>query len=158
MEHYYRVEIYNYDEEKTIGGLMSAIVALIAKKEGIKPDIPQDELAKVFANSKKTEVKELLGILNVLMQGVPYPEAYLKDKENRICLFTEADFAQKRLFLELLNAHVENEMPDCEIVYCDFELPPEVILYKDEHQIVISLDTYKEYHSGIYYAAFEEDE
>ena len=90
-------------------------------------------------------VEELCGLLRLLLHDVDYPDEYTKNKKNRYCLFTAQDFGQKEVFLELLNEIISRELPGLTLVCYEFVLPPEVILYEDEHQIVISQKTYEDY-------------
>lgn len=46
------------------------------------------------------------------------------------------------MFFEVLSEYIDDYSPDLSLIYTEVELPPEVILYQDEYQIVVTKDTY----------------
>ena len=145
MGTYYRIETYDFSKMETIGGMMSAVFASVALRLKIRPDAPDEEFSEKIASSDDMVAKEIFGLSASLMYGVSYPEEYLTDKKNRICLFTESDYVSKASMIEMLNEAIRTVLPDLEYVCYEFNLPDDVILYKDEHQVVISRETYEKY-------------
>ena len=145
MGTYYRIETYDFSKMETIGGMMSAVFASVALRLKIRPDAPDEEFSEKIASSVDMVAKEIFGLAASLMYGVSYPEEYLADKKNRICLFTESDYVSKASMIEMLNEAIRTVLPNLEYVCYEFNLPDDVILYKDEHQVVISRETYEKY-------------
>jgi len=145
MGTYYRIETYDFSKMETIGGMMSAVFASVALRLKIRPDAPDEEFSEKIASSDDMVAKEIFGLAASLMYGVSYPEEYLTDKKNRICLFTESDYVSKASMIEMLNEAIRTVLPNLEYVCYEFSLPDDVILYKDEHQVVISRETYEKY-------------
>lgn len=145
MGTYYRIETYDFSKMETIGGMMSAVLASVALRLKIRPDAPDEEFSEKIASSDDMVAKEIFGLAASLMYGVSYPEEYLTDKKNRICLFTESDYVSKASMIGMLNEAIRTVLPDLEYVCYEFNLPDDVILYKDEHQVVISRETYEKY-------------
>lgn len=146
MGTYYRIETYDFSKMETIGGMMSAVFASVALRLKIRPDAPDEEFSEKIASSDDMVAKEIFGLAASLMYGVSYPEEYLTDKKNRICLFTESDYENKVSMIEMLNEAIRTVQPNREFVCYEFSLPDDVILYKDEHQVVISRENYEKYH------------
>ena len=145
MGTYYRIETYDFSKMETIGGMMSAVFASVALRLKIRPDAPDEEFSEKIASSDDMVAKEIFGLAASLMYGVSYPEEYLADKKNRICLFSESDYVSKASMIEMLNEAIRTVLPDLEYVCYEFNLPDDVILYKDEHQVVISREAYEKY-------------
>ncbi len=157
MEEYYRVELYDAREGSTRGGFIAATMVMIALKLGVRPDILEEQKLELIVNSTDPDVKYLSGLMGVLLGEVDPPEEYIIDKMNRFCLFTPKDFGSKEIFFESLSGYVDSYLPHCKLVYCIISLSPDEILYKDEHQVVISKEVYEEHQPAIYYE-FDDDE
>ena len=157
MEEYYRVELYDTKTGSTRGGFVATALTMIATKLGVRPDIPDEQMTKLMANSSDPDVKYLSRLMGILLSEVDPPEEYVVDKLNRFCLFTQKDFGNKEIFFESLSGYVDSYLPHCKLVYCKFSLSPEEILYKDEHQVVVSKEVYEEHQPTTYYE-FDDDE
>lgn len=145
METYYRIEAYDFNRMETTGGLVAPVMAATAIKLGVRPDIPDEKFAELISASDNHDVKLIFGLFAYIMNMVPYPDVYTKDKKNHVCLFTEDGFANKSTYIEMLNEALKEVFPDfCYILY-EFELPDDVLLYKDDYQVVISKQTYEEF-------------
>lgn len=151
LDDYYRVELYDIRKGAIKGGFVAPIYAMIAIKLGVRPDIPEEQMVNLIATSTDPDVQSLNGILRNLLGEVNPPEAYTTDRANRICLFTQQDFNNKAIFFELLCEFVYKYLPDFELVYCKMNLSPEEILFRDEHQVVISKEVYNDHQPSIYY-------
>ena len=148
---YFRVELYDMNKGCTIGGFVSCVTAMIARKMNIRPDIPRDELAEIIASSSDQDVKNMSGAVGYILEDVAFPEIYVSDKMNHFCFFNPRDFADREIFFEVLSDYVDEFLPGCELVYCIMEFDPEEILYKDEHQIVVSKAVYEAHKPTAYY-------
>lgn len=157
MEEYYRVELYDATNGSTRGGFVATMMAMIAIKLGVRPDIPDEQIIELIANSTDPDVKYLDGLMRVLLGEIDPPEEYVVDKLNRFCLFTPKDFVNKEIFFESLSGYVDSYLPHCKLVYCIISLSPDEILYKDEHQVVVSKEIYEEHQPTTYYK-FDDDE
>lgn len=157
MEEYYRVELYDATKDSTRGGFVAAMLAMIAIKLGVRPDIPEEQIIELIANSTDPDVKYLDGLMRVLLGEIDPPEEYVVDKLNRFCLFTPKDFGNKEIFFESLSGYVDSYLPHCKLVYCIISLSPDEILYKDEHQVVVSKAVYEKHQPTTYYK-FDDEE
>lgn len=157
MEEYYRVELYDKRKGCTRGGFVAAALAMIHTKLGVSPDIPDEQRIELIANSTDPDVKYLDGLMRVLLGEIDPPEEYVVDKLNRFCLFTPKDFGNKEIFFESLSGYVDSYLPHCKLVYCIISLSPDEILYKDEHQVVVSKEVYEEHQPTTYYE-FDDDD
>jgi len=154
---YYRVEAYNIDKGTTTAGFVSAVSAMLAHMLGVNPDIPDEQMAVLVANTADQDVKTVSGLMGILLQGVDYPEVYLLDKKNHYCFFTQDDFSSKAFFFEELAYYVENFYTNIRLMYCMIEFSPEEIVYEDEHQIVVTKESYEAHQPAVYYE-FDTDE
>lgn len=145
MTTYYRIEAYDFNKMETTAGLIAPVMAATALKLGIRPDIPDEKLAELISASNDHDVKMIFGLSAYIMDGVPYPDVYTKDKKNHVCLFTKNEYVNKSTYIEMLNEALKEVFPDFCYVCYKFELPDDVLLYKDDHQVVISKQTYEKY-------------
>lgn len=151
MEEYYRVELYDKNKGSTRGGFVAAALAMIHTKLGVSPDIPDEQRIELMANSTDPDVKYLSSLMGILLGEVDPPEEYVVDKLNRFCLFTPQDFANKEIFFESLSDYVDSYLTHCKLVYCIISLSPNEILYKDEHQVVVSKEVYEAHQPANYF-------
>ncbi len=151
MKSYYRVEAYNTDKGKTSSGFVSAVSAMLAHMLDVLPTIPDEQMAEIIANSADQDVKNVNGLMRILLEGVDYPEVYLSDKKNHYCFFTQDDFSSKAFFFEELAYYVENFYTNIRLMYCMIEFSPEEIVYEDEHQIVVTKESYEAHQPAVYY-------
>lgn len=158
MEEYYRVELYDTKKGTTRGGFVAAASAMIATKLGVRPEIPEEQKIELIANSTDPDVKYLNGLMGLLLGEVDPPEEYIKDKQNRYCLFTRKDFGYKEIFFESLSDYVDDYLPHCKLVYCIVNLSPDELLYEDEHQVVVSKEIYEKHQPAPYYEFIDEEE
>ena len=154
---YYRVELYDYNKMATTDGFVVIINVLLLKRLNLTPLVSDEEFALIVGTSEDPEVKKLGGMMKCLLEDMKPPEDYTSDKSNRYCLFTEKGFAEREMFLEVLSDYVDDYSPHLALIYTEVELPPEVILYKDENQIVVSKETYEKY-APLEHHYFNEDE
>ena len=154
---YYRVETFSYEFEDTIGGITGVILAMLAKRVGATSDTTNEEFACMIASSTDLTVRELYNMLVLFKSETAEPLIYEANKENRYCLYTAEEFSQKENVMELLADIMAYDMPHLELIYYEFELPPEVILYEDKYQIVISRTTYDKYCPEEFYTFEIED-
>lgn len=157
MKSYYRVEAYNMNKGTTTAGFVSAISAMLAHMLGVQPDIPDEQMADLIAITDDQDVKTVSGLMEMLLQGVDYPEVYLSNKKNHYCFFTQDDFSSKLFFFEELAYYVESFYPNIRLTYCMIEFSSEEILYEDEHQIVVTKESYEAHQPAVYYE-FDTDE
>ena len=111
----------------------------------LKPSISEEELVEIISASEDPEVNKLNNLRNYLLDDMQPPEEYTVDRLNRYCLFTEKGFLARVMFFEILAGCVENLSPKLSLIFTEVKLPPEVILYQDEQQIVVTKETYKTY-------------
>ncbi len=142
---YYRVSLFNYNKMETTGGFVSILKVMLLMKLNLTPLVSDEDFTLKVDASNDPDVKKLGGLMGVLLEGMQPPPEYNCDKLNRYCLFTEKGFAERVMFFEVLSEYIDDFSPDLSLIYTEVELPPEVILYQDEYQIVVTKDTYEEY-------------
>ena len=157
MKSYFRVEAYDINKGTTSAGFVSAVSAMLAHMLEVQPDIPEEQMANLIVHTADQDVKTVSGLMRILLQGVDYPEVYLSDKKNHYCFFTQEDFSKKKFFFEELAYYVENFYPNIRLTYCMIEFTSEEILYEDEHQVVVTKESYEAHQPAVYYE-FDTDE
>lgn len=157
MKSYFRVEAYDKNKGTTSAGFVSAVSAMLAHMLEVQPDIPEEQMANLIVHTADQDVKTVSGLMRILLQGVDYPEVYLSDKKNHYCFFTQEDFSNKLFFFEELAHYVEIFYPNIRLTYCMIEFTSEEILYEDEHQIVVTKESYEAHQPAVYYE-FDTDE
>lgn len=158
MAKYYRVETYSYDLDDTIGGVTGVILAMLGKRLKVEKGTTNEEFAKRISNSTDPTVRKLYNMLAISKAGAVQPLVYEANKNNRYCLYTAEEFGQIETVLELLADIIMYDMPHLDLIYFEFDLPKEVLLYEDKHQIVISRATYDEYCPEEYFFFDTDDE
>ncbi len=96
--------------------------------------------------------------MGLLLGEVDPPEEYVNDKLNRYCLFTPEDFGAKEVFFESLSDYVDTYLSHCKLVYCVIKLSPDELIYKDEHQVVVSKAVYEKHQPAPYFEFTDEEE
>lgn len=157
MKSYYRVEVYDYDEERSISGFVSILRLITCIELGLDIKVDDEVIAEAISKSENLRVKELSNLLAIFVDNLKKPEVYMNDKSNYMCLFKEQDFANKECFFELLNDYIRASFPSYDLIWYEFELPDEALVYEDENQIVISKEDYEKYKPLVFYA-FEDDD
>ena len=145
MNTYYRVETFCVDKNETTGGFVSVIFCIFRIMLEAGPEVSDDELAKIIAESTDPNVIRLFTITNGLLGGLDKPEIYISDKPNHFCLYNKEDFCARYDDFQELSEYVDDYCPMFRLAYSEVTLPPEVILYEDENQIVISKADYEKY-------------
>lgn len=145
MNTYFRVEAFHMDKNKTTGGFASLINCMFRIMLGVNMDVSDDELSKMIVESTNQDVLRLANLMISLLGEVTKPEIYLSDKPNHYCLYNKEDFLDRYDDFQELSEYVDDYCPKYRLAYSELALPPEVILYEDENQIVISKADYEKY-------------
>ena len=146
MNTYFRVEAFHMDKNETTGGFASLIDCIFRIMLGVNMDVSDDELAEKIAESRDPGIVRFVTIMADLLGEVKKPEIYLSDKPNHYCLYKKEDFLDRYDDFQELSEYVDDYCPKYRLAYSELALPPEVILYEDENQIVISKADYEKYH------------
>lgn len=148
---YIRVETMNTHTEETLGGYMCAAHSILSIKLGVPPIAENEELASIINESDNPEVQEVLSTIMVL-SDIPQPELYVQDKVNKICLYQRSEFDE--CYEELVDISMMlSDASDGELIliYKEFELRQDELLYDDGYQVVISKETYEKYKDSLGY-------
>ena len=157
---YIRVETHNNNTEESVGGYISAIQTILATRLGVEPTETTEEMAALIDASDDPEIEEMLPIIYMLCD-IPQPEVYTQDKQNRICLYQLDEFGEcygeLAYISRLLMDETDSKMV---LIYKEFDLEDDELLYEDEYQVVISKETYEKHKEGLQYDVlldFDED-
>lgn len=148
---YIRVETMNTHTEETLGGYICAAHSILSVKLGVPPTISDEELARIINESDDPEVEDVFSTIMVL-SDIPQPEIYIQDKQNKICLYQQSEFDE--CYEELVDISMMlSDVTDGEmiLIYKEFDLAEEEILYDDGYQVVISRETYEKYKDSLWY-------
>ena len=148
---YVRVETYDYKTDKTRGGFIAATQTLLAMKLGVQPSYTEEELSELIKQSDDPEVHELFSMIYAL-SDIPHPDVYVQDKENTVCLYQYSEFEECYEELVEISMMLRDVTDDkmC-LIYKEFDLEEEELLYEDDYQVVISKETYDKHIEGIEY-------
>ncbi len=148
---YVRVETYDYNTDVTRGGFMAATQTLLAMKLGVQPSYTEEELSDLINESDDPEVQELFSAM-ISLSSIPYPGVYIQDKENKVCLYQYSEFEECYEDLAEISMMLRDETDGkmC-LIYKEFDLGEDELLYEDEYQVVISKETYDNHIEGIEY-------
>ena len=145
MNTYFRVEAFHMDKNETTGGFASLIDCIFRIMLGVNMDISNAELAEKIAETNDPGIIRLVTIMADLLGEVKKPEIYLSDKHSHYCLYSKDSFLDRYDVFQELSEYVDTYCPMYRLAYSEVALPPEIILYEDENQIVISKDDYEKY-------------
>ncbi len=151
MNSFFRVEAYDIDNGTTTAGFVSAVSAMLAHMLNVRPDLPAEQMSELIANSEDQDVKNIIGLMEIVLQDVDDPEVYLIDKKNHYCFFTQDGFKNKALFFDELAYYVETFYPSLQLTHCIIVFSSEEIVCEDEHQIVVTKETYEAHQPAVYY-------
>ncbi len=146
---YYRVETYDFSSSSTIGGVVSALNAIIDARLGIRPDCSIEERTKAYNNTNDSEIKNLI-VSQLLICDIPIPDIYAENRDTMICLYKKEEFFEElyefKFISEVIALDSEGKIG---LVYKVIDIPESEILYEDNYQIVVSKDTYTKNDFGI---------
>jgi hypothetical protein len=154
MGTFYRVECYDVNKEKSLGGYVSALEVLMRRRLGVSHLISDEEYSRMIVESEDEEVRELAALMMTLLD-IPQPDIYKEDCQNYICLYQYEEFTEAVELLGDLAIMLEEEIPSLTLLVKEFELEPEEILYDDGYQIVISKDSYNKHKDESEYKTLE---
>lgn len=145
-----RVETMDNKKGKTAGGYECSLHTLLAIALGVAPPDNDEELEKLISESlDKPEVRDSLSAMLVL-NDIPRPEIYVQDKDNYVCLYRWSEFDEcyedlADISLRLIDA-TGGKM---NLIYKEFDIREDEIVYEDQFQIVISKQTYDKYNKDV---------
>lgn len=142
---YYRIEALDKESNETVGGYVSIAMAVAIKALGCSPLATEEELYEAFKHTINMNAKICYRLLATLTR-IAQPEAYTKDRQGHCCLYTNHEYFYVMPALEELDEIIREETEDmyC-LVYRVVEIPDEAVLYKDEHQVVVTWEDYEKY-------------
>lgn len=148
---YIRVETHDNITDESGAGYVSAIHIILAIRLGVEPPETAEELATLINESDDPEIKKMVPIFYMLCD-IPQPEVYIQDKQNRVCLYQLEEFeecyGELAYISRMLFDVTDNRML---LVYKEFELEDNELLYEDAYQVVISRETYNKHEEGLQY-------
>lgn len=148
---YIRVETFDSKTEKSLGGYMCAAHSLLARLLYTTPTQDAEELDRLIGESDDPRVAELLSAMMALAD-IPFPDIYSNDKENHICLYLPSEFDECYEDLTYISSLLCNETGGRKVlIWKEFDLNEDEILYEDMYQIVISKDTYEKHNKDVEY-------
>lgn len=156
MRTFIRVEVYDYENDKSKSGFVSITDLIIRQVLNVPFETSDEELAKIIIESKDPTVMELNALLLGVLKDLPKPDVFTSDRENKYCLFTEDAYDARVDSFELLNDIIQDFFPSYNLVMLEFDLPEEAILYEDEYQVVISKADYETYRPEYHWAISSE--
>lgn len=148
---YIRVETLNTLTEETLGGYICAAHTILSLKLGVPPTTSDEELARNINDLDDPEVQDVFSTIMVL-SDIPQPEIYIQDKQSKICLYQQSEFDE--CYEELVDISMMlSDVTDGEmiLIYKEFDLAEDEILYGDGYQAVISKETYEKCKDSIGY-------
>ena len=148
---YIRVETVDSSIGKTIGGYVCSMHALLAINLGITPTDNVEELMNQINESNNPEVKRIISLMYSL-NTIPYPDVYINDKDNYICLYQQSEFLECYAELEEISLMlIDKTNGKLNLIYKEFDISEDEVIYEDSYQIVISKDTYEKYNTDSAY-------
>ena len=140
---YYRVETIDLDKDRSVGGYVAAAHVALSKLLDLRPDFSGDELAEAIKNTDNETAREIFGAL-VTLSDIPIPDEYKDGKNGKTyCLYTPYGYSDAAEDLRIIiDGFAEAGMKSYILMYKEFDISPDEILYEDEFQIVISEETY----------------
>lgn len=143
--YYYRVETMNVDTGITVGGYVSASLAITYKALGLKPGSSAEELCAALALTSNENALAIYRQMAVL-GGVAQPEVYVNDRPNHYCLYTADGLWAATPSLKKVDKAIRSESKGLYYLICRrITIPDNSILYEDEDQIVITKEDYDRY-------------
>lgn len=148
---YIRVETMNTHTEETLGGYICAAHTILSIMLGVPPATSDEEFTRLINESDNPEVQDVLSEIMVL-SDIPQPDIYIQDKSNKICLYQQSEFDE--CYEELVDISMMlSDVSDGEmiLIYKEFDLAEDEILYDDGYQVVISRETYEKHKDRLGY-------
>ena len=142
---YYRVETMDYEDGVTVGGYVSASLAMTYKALCLMPGCSAEVLCTAL---KHTDSKNALTIYRnmAVLGSIAQPEVYVNDKPNHYCLYTQDEFLAVIPAFEEIDKVIREESDGLYfLIYRRVKIPDEAIIYEDEDQIVISKEDYERF-------------
>jgi len=78
METYYRVEVYDYDEEQSVSGFVSILSLIVCMELGLDIETDDKVIAEAISKTDNIRVNELSNLLALFLDNVEKPEVYIK--------------------------------------------------------------------------------
>ena len=148
---YIRVETFDCKTYNSLGGYMCAAHTLLAILLNTTPAQDAEELDRMIGESDDPRVAELLSAMMALTD-IPIPDIYTNVKENHICLYLPREFDECYEDLTYISTLLSKETRGRKIlIWKEFDLNEDEILYEDMYQIVISKDTYEKHNKDLEY-------
>ena len=148
---YIRVETINNNIGETIGGYVCAMQALLAINLGITPTDNVEELTLYINESNNPDVERIIALMYSL-NTIPHPDVYMNDRNNYICLYQQSEFLEHYAELEEISLMlIDKTNGRINLIYKEFDISEDEIIYEDLYQIVISKDTYEKYNTDSAY-------
>ena len=142
---YIRVETVNLSDNRPLGGFLAGTLTLLSLKLGVSPDCSDEMWEYALTKADDGGAWEIWYILTDCLESMPQPEIYVNDKKNHYCLFKEDVFCGKYEWNLSIVSDYLNEETNGKLAFVErgFEIDNNEILYEDEYQIVISMNTYE---------------
>ncbi len=144
MRRYIRVECVNRNTGESIGGYFGALTAILARKLSLPANADIDVMAEKMQQSDAPDMETIYQIM-IELGDLPYPEIYLNDKENYVCLYEMHEFYEAMYSLQELDELVRKDNRKLAIECREFYLEDDEVVYSDGYQIVISKEVYDAY-------------
>ena len=152
---YYRVEGIDKTTGKSLCGYVAVCEVLLALLTDLPPGRSVDEYCERAKENRTPEIANLMEIMGAI-GAINVPDQYIADKENNYCLCTDDFFeCAYPYFIEL--DQLARKYTKLKLGYIDFGVNDDEIIYKDEHQVIISKETYLKYKDESYYLYFDEE-
>lgn len=143
--HYYRVETMESSSSKTVGGFVSAAIAMMHKALGTVPGCSAQELCDALRTTKSTNARILYRNMSILIKLVK-PDVYINDQANNYCLYTGDGLWAATPSLKKIDKAIRKESNGLYFLTCRrITVPKTAIIYEDEDQIVITKADYMKY-------------
>ena len=143
--YYYRVETMDAKTGETVGGYVSASLAITYKAVGLKPGCSAEDLCAALVLTSNENALTIYRQMAVL-GGVAQPEVYVNDRPNNYCLYTADGLWAATPSLKKVDKAIRKESNGLYYLICRrVEIPDESILYEDEDQVVITKEDYGRY-------------
>lgn len=78
---YYRIEARDFDSERTVGGYVSAALAMTFKALGMQPTDSAEELAEALKKADNENALEIYKLMSIL-GDIPQPEIYVNHRDS----------------------------------------------------------------------------
>ena len=141
--HLYRVETVNMETCESICGFVYTVTDLFEEYCGVKD--AHDMFLLQQKLGKNSLGRMLLMSFYKTLDGITIPEIYKNDIDNYVCLYTKTGFNARYIDLCVMAEAYHRINPGEDIMYKEFVIPNNEIVFKEKNQVVITWETYEKY-------------